>query len=116
MKYETELAAAVEAAEHELRDLDHSGLLLITEIGDYGLQIALSKMIDHLTVRAALRGAADRLEGKETPLLSEIIGGLKARGWKVDGAGGWHHVDSGAVYTRIEDVISAQTFLEIGRA
>lgn len=117
MKHKEELGAALEAAEAVLSDLDVTTCLLVVEIGDHGLQIALSDQTDALTVRAALRGAADALEGRHRPLMAELHALLKARGWST-GEGGWTHpkLEGTPMATQrlsIVDALASQTYLEL---
>ena len=90
MKHKAELAAALKAAENALADLPVSTVLIVTEIGHHGLQIALSDKTDPAVVREALRGAADQLDGKARPIIGEIRALMRARGWQPV-EGGWTH-------------------------
>jgi hypothetical protein len=117
MEHTTELGAALEAAAGVLSDLDVSALLVVAEIGREGIQIALSDETDPLVVRAALRGAADALEGRHRPLMAELHALLKARGWETPEGGGWTHPRLEDTEIRqpcdITTALAAQTYLEM---
>ena len=115
MKYEEELYRALRAAEAELDELDHCGVLLVTEVGDYGIQIAIGDQVDALTVRAALRGAADRLDGIGRPILADVQAALRARGWKLDGDGYTHPGAGDRTYDLVA-ALGVQTMMEIARS
>lgn len=117
MQHTEELGAALRAAEAVLSDLDVTTCLLVAEIGDHGLQIALSDQTDALTVRAALRGAADALEGHHRPLMAELHALLRARGWST-GEDGWTHAKlentpMAAKNLSIVDALATQTYFEL---
>lgn len=112
MNHKEELHQALVAAEAVLDDLPHHGVLLVTEIGDYGLQIAISDRVNPATVRASLRGAADALDGKQRPFLADVQAALKARGWEVSKAG-YNHPKAPDEDLELVEAMFAQTVIEI---
>ena len=111
MQHKAELAAALKAAENALADLPVSTVLIVTEIGHHGLQIALSDKTDAAVVREALRGAADQLDGKARPIIEEIHALMRARGWQTV-EGGWTHPKAGRSPCTLTEALAAQTVIE----
>ena len=110
MKHTDELAAALDAAKQVLAHLDLTTLMLVAEIGDYGIQIAIET--DPITVRSALRGAADALDGQVRPVMHDVVAALVSRGWTRD-EGVWRHRDVPRPYGSITEALIAQTAREV---